>query len=105
MKLELVLAAAFVTLVVGLGAWSYFYGSPMPKALIPPGLSASSAPSVFVVPAPPEDKAALERQDVMLERCVIGGGVPVKGFGWRVVCLKPEAADWWDDPQHPRSKP
>jgi hypothetical protein len=108
MKLELVLAAAFATLVVGLGTWSYFYGSPMPKAALPSSLQVAPAPLLSVYNASPKiepDEGALKREDVMLERCQAGGGIPVMGYGWRVVCLKPEAADWWDDPQHPRSKP
>lgn len=68
----------------------------------------SSQPSASVPSAPAasslEEELAIGRKNAMVERCETGGGVPVLGYGWRVVCLKPVSAEWWDDPKMPELK-
>lgn len=62
-----------------------------------PVFSAAPVPSVF----DEEERRANARLDSMIERCHAAAGIPVVGYGWRVVCLKPSSAVWWDDPKHP----
>lgn len=94
MKLELVLAAGFATAVIGLA----FYSSPVQRVPFSPILlSAVSSASSIPVPSAPllsvynaspklddEEEAAIKRKDAMLERCHVGGGIPVRGIRrWR----------------------
>lgn len=62
-----------------------------------PVFSSAPAPSVF----DEEERRANVLKDEMIERCHGAAGIPVMGYGWRVVCLKPSSAVWWDDPKHP----
>ena len=108
MKLDHFLAAAFATTVLGLAAWSAYYGTvfdvtpaPAPSSSAPP----LSTPSVLIQvdpkPVPSDEDWAIARKNGMLDRCQAGGGIPVIGYGWRVVCVKPSALEWWDDPKMP----
>jgi hypothetical protein len=38
--------------------------------------------------------AAIARKDTDVDRCRVGGGHPVMGFGFTVVCLKPAMVEW-----------
>lgn len=107
MKFDHFLAAAFATTVIGLGAWSWYSGTtpfpvvPAPSSSAPP----LSTPSVLIQVDPkPEPSGDNPRLYDLLDRCRMGGGIPVVGYGFRVVCVKPSAADWWDDPELPESK-
>jgi len=103
----LALLAIVVTAVVawGVATMSERSAARSPSALPAPSPHPSSSPPVFVpgIESAPTSKIepdeGLKRKDVMLERCHVGGGIPVMGYGWRVVCLKPASADWWDDPK------
>ncbi len=124
MKLAYVFAAAFVTVVLGLAVFGAVYAALRPQA--PPALLAHPAsepapaftptlvtPEVSApIPLPPpvlsalpwDDNRALANKDNMLERCHVLGGIAVMGFGWRVVCLKPQYVEWVDDPHNPKKE-
>lgn len=119
MKIESVLMCVFA--IVAVGAWTFFaikmipvIGPAMPAVAIRPATPVASAPVASVAsvastpvasaPSPDDDDQAVKRKDDFLERCHMGGGIPVMGFGWRVVCLKPASAEWWGDPKFPEKR-
>ena len=57
--------------------------------------TASSAPAVIPMDkAIDPDDVALRIKNDALERCEKGGGYPAMGFGFTVICLKPQCVDW-----------
>jgi hypothetical protein len=75
-----------------------------------PAPSASSSAQPVVAPVPSvetEDEQqarAIAIKDVALARCEVGGGIPAMGFGFTVICLKPQCVEWTRDPHFPPFK-
>lgn len=89
--------------------FAFFFGGVATAVCVwrfgPPGSTSRPTPSALPSASSTPEEFGVKRKNDMLGRCELAGGVPVMGYGWRVVCLKPESAAWWDDPKLPEFNP
>lgn len=88
-------AARALGLSLTLAGCSTEHKSPMP------------APSIAAEPSTPPpsieeaNARAIAIKDEALTRCHTSGGIPAMGFGFTVICLKPQSVSWTREPHFP----
>jgi hypothetical protein len=71
-----------------------------------PAPTTAPAPSASLVAISHKerDRLALAVKDEAIRRCEVGGGIVAMGFGYHVVCLKPQSVEWVRDPHFPEDE-
>ncbi len=76
-----------------------FSSSPSPPA--PSGLpdATKAKEDADAASAGAKEEADRRRHHESVSRCNAQGGIPVLGYGWKVVCLKKSSYDWVESPE------
>jgi hypothetical protein len=76
-----------------------FSSSPSPPAPTIPPDAAKTKEEADAAAAKAKEEADRRRHHESVSRCNMQGGIPVLGYGWKVVCLKKSAYDWVESPK------